>query len=68
MGSAISNGRSPNSCLGRVFNSRLGHITSLHSLGMACIQPRLELKTRPKFRPVSSSLSVVSNYIGYEFK
>jgi hypothetical protein len=30
-GSAISNGRGPKSCLGWVFNSKLGHIAILHT-------------------------------------
>ncbi len=34
-GSAISNGRGPKSCLGRVFNSKLGHIAILHTKWVA---------------------------------
>ncbi len=34
-GSAISNGREPKSCLGWVFNSKLGHIAILHNKCMA---------------------------------
>jgi hypothetical protein len=53
-GSAISNGREPRSCLGRVFNFKLGCFATL---GSKCIvlrmQPLLKLKTRPKARPVS---------------
>ncbi len=30
-GSAVTNGREPKSCLGQVFNSRLGHIAALLS-------------------------------------
>jgi hypothetical protein len=55
-GSAITNRREPRSCLGRVFNSKLGCIATLGSKCMAaCIrmQPLLKLKTRPKARPVS---------------
>jgi hypothetical protein len=52
-GSAISNGRDPKSCLGRVFNSKLGHIATLLSKCMASMQALLELKTRPRGCPVS---------------
>jgi hypothetical protein len=53
-GSAITNGREPRSCLGRVFNSKLGCIAAtLGSKWMVCMQPLLKLKTRPKARPVS---------------
>jgi hypothetical protein len=38
---------------GRVFNSKLGHIETLGSKCMVCMQPLLKLKTRPKARPVS---------------
>ncbi len=60
-GSAKANGREPKSCLCQVFNFKLGcfvmYATARH------IQPRpsLELKTRPRFRPVSSSLSLVGS-------
>jgi hypothetical protein len=46
-----ANGREPKSCLGRVFNFKLGLIHARLSL---------ELKTRPRFRPVSLSLSMAS--------
>ncbi len=53
-GSAITNGREPRSCLGWVFNSKLGCFATP---GRQCIvwrmQPLLKLKTRPKARPVS---------------
>jgi hypothetical protein len=53
-GSAITNGREPRSCLGRVFNSKLGCIAAtLGSKRMVCMRPLLKLKTRPKARPVS---------------
>ncbi len=52
-GSTITNGRKPRSCLGRVFNSKLGCIATLGSKCMVCMQPFLKLKTRPKVRPVS---------------
>jgi len=50
-GSAITNGRKPRSCLGRVFNSKLGYI--VHRATSVCTQPLLKLKTQPKARPVS---------------
>jgi hypothetical protein len=53
-GRAITNGREPRSCLGRVFNSKLGCFATP---GSKCIvlrmQPLLKLKTRPKACPVS---------------
>ncbi len=52
-GSAITNRREPRSCLVQVFNSKLGHIATLGSKYMVCMQPPLKLKTRPKARPVS---------------
>ncbi len=51
--SAISNGREPKSCLGRVFNSMLGLIATLCSKCMVSMQPLLKLKTRPRVCPVS---------------
>ncbi len=52
-GSAITNGREARSCLGRVFNFKLGSFVSKKYNSMACTQPLLKLKTRPRFRPVS---------------
>ncbi len=52
-GSAITNGREPRSCLGRVFNSKLGCIATLGSKCMVCMKPLLKLKTPPKACPVS---------------
>ncbi len=48
-GSALSNGREPRSCLGRVFNFKLDRFASLHNKCMAHIQPLLKLKTWPRF-------------------
>ncbi len=62
-GSAITNGREPRSCLGRVFNSQLGCIPTPGSKCMVCMQPLLKLKTRPKACPVSLSLSMVSQSV-----
>ncbi len=52
-GSTITNRREPRSCLGRVFNSKLGCIVTLGSKCMVYMQPLLKLKTQPKARPVS---------------
>jgi hypothetical protein len=52
-GSAITNGREPRSCLGLVFNSKLGHIATLGGKCMVCMQPLLKLKTQPRACPVS---------------
>ncbi len=58
-GSAITNGREPRSCLGRVFNSKLGCLaTPGRKFLVWCMQPLLKLKTRPKARPVSLNLSM----------
>ncbi len=52
--SAITNGRETISCLGRVFNSKLGCFATLGRKCLVwCMQPLLKLKTRPKARPVS---------------
>jgi hypothetical protein len=53
LGSVITNGREARSCLGRVFNSKLGCIATPGSKCMVCMQPLLKLKTWPKARPVS---------------
>jgi hypothetical protein len=52
-GSAITSGREPRSCLGRVFNLKLGCFVSEKCNCRACTRPLLELKTRPRFHPVS---------------
>jgi hypothetical protein len=52
-GSTITNGREPRGCLGRVFNYKLGCITTPGSKCMVCMQPLLKLKTQPKARLVS---------------
>jgi hypothetical protein len=48
----ISNRRGPQSCLGRVFNSKFGRFATLLGMVISFIQPLLELKTS-----VSSNLS-----------
>ncbi len=52
-GSAITNSGEHRSCLGRVFNSKLGYIATLGSKCMVCMQPLLKLKTQPRARSVS---------------
>ncbi len=52
--SAKTIGREPESCLGRVFNSKLDRFATPHSTGMPCILTLiLELKVRPRFSPVN---------------
>ncbi len=58
MGRAISNRREPRSCLGWVFNHKLGSFTWKQHKCTACKRPLLKLKTRPRFRPVVWSLSM----------
>ncbi len=53
LGIAISNGREPSRCLGQVFNFKFGSFVSKQCYCMACTQPLLDLKTRPRFCPVS---------------
>ncbi len=57
-GSAITNGREPRSCLGRVFNCKLGSFTDDLKNVAACKWPVLKLKIQPRFLPVSWSLSM----------
>ncbi len=49
----ISNERVPTSCLGRVFNSELGHIGTRCSNCISCMQPLLKLITRPRLSLIS---------------
>ncbi len=58
VGSAISKGREPRSCLGWVFNFKLGRFTWKHHKCAACKWPLLKLKPRPRFRPVSRSFAM----------
>ncbi len=64
-GNAKVNGREPWSCLGRVFNFKLGHFASKQHKCIAHMQQLLELKTRPRFFPVNWSLSM-GKLISYE--
>ena len=56
--STKASGREPKSCLGKVFNFKLGYFASQQNKGFAHMQPLLELKTRPKFYPANCSLSM----------
>ncbi len=58
-GSAISNGREPRSCLGRVFSFKLDTFTSKHHKCAACKWALLKLKTLARFCPVGWSLSIL---------
>jgi hypothetical protein len=58
-GSAKSNGREPKSCLARVFNFKLGRFVMSAMARYRRTHPHLKLKTRPRFSPVSLSLSMV---------
>ncbi len=61
-GSTITNGREPRSCVGRVFNRKLGSFTDNTKNVAACKRPFLKSKTRPRFCPVSWSLSMAQFY------
>jgi hypothetical protein len=60
-GSAKANGKEPKTGLDRVFNFKLGCFDDVHVLIYADARPHLQLKTRPRFSPVSLSLSMVSD-------
>ncbi len=60
LGSAKANGREPKSCLGRVFNFKLGCFVMCVIAWPTQAQLSLELKTWPRFRPVSLSLSMTA--------
>jgi hypothetical protein len=53
LGSAITNGREPRSCLGRVFNCKLGSFADNTKNIAACKWPLLKLKSQLRFCPVS---------------
>ncbi len=53
LGSAISIGREPDSCLGRVFNFKLDSFASNQHKYTLFVQPFIELKNRPRVRPVN---------------
>jgi hypothetical protein len=52
--------RCPQSCLDRVFNSKLGCFAVLHNKYMTCIQPQLELDTGPRFSPFHQSFAFMT--------
>jgi hypothetical protein len=52
-GSGKIYGREPKSCLGRVFNVKVGHFASKQHKCIAHMQPLLELKTWPRFCPIN---------------
>ncbi len=57
-GNAKADGREPKSCLSRVFNFKLGCFVMCTIPWPIQAWPSLEWKTRPKFSPVSLSLSM----------
>jgi hypothetical protein len=57
-GSSKANGREPKTCLGRVFNNKLGCLDDVHVLIYMDASSHQQLKTRPRFSPVSLSLSM----------
>jgi hypothetical protein len=61
-GSAKVNRREPKSCLVQVLPFMLGHLV-MHAIARHIqARPNLELKTRPRFCPVSLSLSMHEPY------
>ena len=54
----MSNGREPKSCLGQVFNFKLGCFVMCTIAWSTQAQPSLMLKTQPRFCPVSLTLSM----------
>ncbi len=56
---AITNGKEPRSCLGQVFNCKLGSFTDETKNVAACKWPLWKLQTRPRFCPLSWSLSML---------
>ncbi len=59
LGSMKANGREPKSCLGRVFNFKLGCFVKCTTAWPEQARPSLKLKTWPRFHPHSSSLSMM---------
>ncbi len=52
-GSVTTKGREPRSCLGQVFNCKLGSFIDNNKNLVTCKWPLLKLKTQPRFCPVS---------------
>jgi hypothetical protein len=59
-GSMKANGREPKSCLGQVFNLKLGCFVMCTIAWSIQVQPSLQWKTRHRFCPVSLSLSTTT--------
>jgi len=59
MESAAANGREPKSCLGHVFNFKIGHFPVMKEVHGANARPYLKLKIWPGFCPASLRLSLV---------
>jgi hypothetical protein len=51
-GSTKTNWRELKTCLGRVFNYKLGCFDDVHVFISVEARPQLQLKTRPRFSPV----------------
>jgi hypothetical protein len=47
------------SCFGRVFNFKLGSFHMYTTAQRIQVRPILELKTRPRFHPINSSLPMI---------
>ncbi len=58
-GSTKANGREPKTCLSRLFHFKFGCFNDVHGLMYADARPHLLLKTRPRFSPVSLSLTML---------
>ncbi len=67
-GSVKANRREPKSCLGWVFNFKSGCFVICTIAWPIKARPSLELKTRPRFRPVSLSLSMMSLMLGIVYQ
>ncbi len=61
-GSAKANMREPKTGLGQVFNFKLGCFDDEHVLIYADASPHLQLKTLPRFCPVSLILSMATAF------
>ncbi len=62
-GALYLTGENLKSCLGRVVNYKLGSLPVLLGKCNSWTQAILELKTLPRFNPVSLGLSVVSEVV-----
>jgi hypothetical protein len=54
----LANGREPKSCLGQLFNFKLGSFAVWEDVRDANARPHLKLKTQPRFHPARLSLSM----------